>query len=421
MRETKIYFLIPWVLMLYGCGEDKTKNTGDDVPISEFCSLFDQDYCKAHVNCCSNETKDYNTVDECIAASPCSNFLGQILASSAVANGTIIYDPAAAGDYLRAKAKASSLCGADPNDPRKMPFLIGTLGPGEDCGGEDVARFKVCAPRLACFDNDDGRSICSVIRSKPRGAHGDSCTDDEDFCWGTCVNGSCIAEPDDIYCADPHIPPHPSNAGAPYYLSLKTGNKDNSGTSNTSVEIYYRVGNGNEYWCDVAPSTNSTEYTCSPWDCCPADCTDQDGDGYGWNCDSGSDCNDKASDCHEGECCGTACIDEDGDDVGWGCDFRDDCNDNDDSCPKIDSSNIAVEVFKVKNESIDGLRVTKVSVADENESVIKSAKTFQTSNTNHGSKCDNWNSCDNMWIRAFEGYCEWLQVEINSQNLLSCF
>jgi len=58
--------------------------------------------------------------------------------------------------------------------------------------------------------------------------------------------------------------------------------------------------------------------TCHAGDCCPAGCTDNDGDGYGMGSGcQGQDCDDSNPACQSGECC-FDCIDVDGDGYGIG-------------------------------------------------------------------------------------------------------
>lgn len=85
-------------------------------------------------------------------------------------------------------------------------------------------------------------------------------------------------------------------------------------------------------WGDQRPTCDLAVHNpgCHAGACCPTDCRDGDGDGYGTGTSClGPDCNDSDPSCQEGECC-LGCIDVDGDGYGIGQDcLGTDCNDTD--------------------------------------------------------------------------------------------
>ena len=272
---------------LQGCGEDddssedtfnsdatSTDASGTpivpagEVAMADFCPLMDQIGCSAHTNCCS--TPSFTDIDTCVAASNCSDAFGALLASPLLADGTVVYDAAIAGEFLRAKEAAGANCGADSGDIFGEPFLVGTLAEGGDCQLDDPAAGYACAPGLRCMalpesdESVDGTVCTAFAEPAMSGLHGATCIEDED-CMGACLDGACAADPEMLYCDQDFIPAPPANGsfdGTIDHLYLKVSGS-NSGSSNDIVLSYYD-GSGTRYYCTInGISSNSTE-TCTP-------------------------------------------------------------------------------------------------------------------------------------------------------------
>lgn len=304
---------------LTGCNDDAAQEEQPavsaiegPVQLADFCGHFNALYCTASADCCSPLAQVHESAEACIAANPCPDVLGDAL----VQNGVIAYDPALAGDFLRALERDGAVCEADAAEIGKLSFLSGTLGEGSDCSPymddaetANPLRRKTCAPGFACVIEDvEGvaQGSCQAVDAPPAAkAVGDACDAEIDTCSGgfcdvnagacaaklvggtpcvedaSCLSGRCLdpadpeadacegegctcaASADAVFCPAP-APEPPAN---PNYenitrLCIKAGGCGTCGSSKTT-RLKWRV--GHKLWeCDIDSINKKQEKCCTP-------------------------------------------------------------------------------------------------------------------------------------------------------------
>lgn len=337
-----------------------------DVPTIEgavaretFCDLYNQIECAGSLGCCSGGHEIYASMDDCLAsARTCVDALQPALDSALVADGSVVYDPDAAGDYLRAFADSTSVCGASAALPLGVPFLSGTRASGEDCksAGGDPGPLYSCKSGLECkliSDEATGATTATCAPASggaPMGDYGDACASDEECRNGPCEGGKCGVNPL-LYCELAPVKSPPSNT-APATLSLNSADADNAGTSG-AITLKYRTGGGNQYSCTIAGGIGRNETkTCTPT---------------------------QGSDASSGQ-----------------------------------------ESLYVSTSSDDGLLVDSVCALDSSGGQIECAGTFLTPNLNYCTKCSGL-SCGRCWVDGdSHGSCSTLKILVNDLNQLVC-
>lgn len=278
-RSASIVAAAMGTLALSGCSEADPVNPAPDskveVPTIEgavagdkFCDLATQIDCAGAVGCCTDASEAYTSVAECAAESRCADGLGKVLESPLLQDGTITYDAAAAGDYLRAMASRVASCETPAADIAKPIFLVGSRDEGADCSpqGQDQANLFTCKANLQCTLSDDPATgaqvgVCAKIPAAPtNGAVGDTCASEEDCQSGPCASGKCALDTS-YACNQPEEITVPANTD-PTQLYIKTHDSDSAGTTGT-VTLKYISGTS-EYSCEVTPTNKNTEYTCTP-------------------------------------------------------------------------------------------------------------------------------------------------------------
>jgi hypothetical protein len=239
------------------------------VAADDFCDLASQIHCAGALGCCSGDEKAFANVEECIQQSSCAKDFGDVLASSLVKGGTLVYDADAAGDHLRALASKVSQCGASTEATSRPTYLIGSREQGADCSpqGGDRTNTLTCKPGLECaltVDIPTGveKGTC-MSASSPASDVGVACASGEDCSSGVCTAAKCAAEPDTTseYCAAPPEETAPSNA-TPTKMYIRVHGNDNSG-SGGDVTLTYANG-GKYYECTITDSlADNAEKTCT--------------------------------------------------------------------------------------------------------------------------------------------------------------
>jgi hypothetical protein len=333
------------------------------VALENFCDLYSQIECAGSVGCCSGDLKIYSSADACLAATTtCKDALKPVLDSALVADGTVVYDPDAAGDYLRAWATSTSVCGASNALPPGVPFLTGTRAEGADCktAANDAGGLYSCKPGLECkltSDETTGETsaTCAPASGKALpGEYGDACASDEECRNGPCQAGKCDVDPA-LYCEAAPVKSPPSNA-VPATLSLNSADADNANTSG-DITLKYRTG-GDVNGADV--------YSCTL---------------------SGGIGRDKTKTC---------------------------------TPTKTGTAAAGQESLYVGTDSNDGLLVDSVCALDSSGNAIECAGTFLTPRLEYCTKCSGL-SCGRCWVDGNDhGSCATIKILVNDLNQLVC-
>ena len=247
-----------------------------DVEAADFCALADEITCAGALGCC--EDPEFAGVDACVEQSRCAEGLGLALASDALKNGELIYDAAAAGEFLRQQASSVASCTPQERGLDRPTFLRGSRGVGEDCTpvGDDITNMFTCADGLQCDISIDPDTQARVGTcgpedlSLPPGAAGTECASSEDCGSGVCTDGACAAELEDEspFCVAPVSSEPPSNATPTHlYIDLNGTNSGSSGDvtlTYSKSNTFYRckitdtLSDGQEKVCAVSSTGNAT-------------------------------------------------------------------------------------------------------------------------------------------------------------------
>jgi len=260
-------------LAIAGCGAEDADPTPLPEPLVEvpsiegavapenFCDLADRIRCAGAVECCSDKPA-FASVDACVQESGCQAGFDKLLASPAVADGSLVYDPEAAGDHLRAEASRVSQC-ADAEAPAPGSAFVGTRDVDADCSpqGADRSNTLTCKPGLECALSLDAMTGVMTGRCKAAPPPPDgTCSSGEDCGSGICEEGRC-APSEAAYCfVGPEEPTPPANAD-PTHLYIDLGGS-NSGTSGDVTIIY---ANGGKFWqCTITDTlSDGQEKVCT--------------------------------------------------------------------------------------------------------------------------------------------------------------
>lgn len=233
----------------------------------DFCDLADQISCAGAVGCCSDP--EFSGVDECMQKSLCGDGLGALLVSQAIADGTVVYDAEAAGEYLEQLASATSSCDAHPAELARPTFLYGSRGVGEDCtpADGDPSNAFSCAQGLECdvkFDPNTDAPVGTCVEisaALPPGAAGAACSTGEECKSGSCSNGACDADLETQYCISPPRPEAPPTNATPTHLYIDL----NGGSSGTSGNITVTYSDNNQYYrCTITDTlSDGQEKVCA--------------------------------------------------------------------------------------------------------------------------------------------------------------
>lgn len=236
------------------------------VALEDFCDLFEQIQCAGADGCCSDTQKAYASVDACLAASSCAERLADFSASKPAVEGALVYDPEAAGDYLRSFAASTAACGASEDLPTHLSYFVGTRVEGADCTPDatSAANTLTCKPGLGCILAADAKGTCMPVTSDlGAGAEGDACETEDDCAHGDCVDGACALEPAVLFCEAPPAMTPPSNATVDN-LYIKTADSKNAGTT-ANITLTYDDGAGNTYTCTITGGIGrNAAKTCTP-------------------------------------------------------------------------------------------------------------------------------------------------------------
>lgn len=257
---------------LTGCGksEDDAKvevpEVDGAVEAADFCALADQLTCAGALGCCADP--EFASVDACVEKSLCENGLGAVLASQALADGEIVYDSAAAGEYLRTLADTVSGCSTHPRSLARPTFLHGSRGEGEDCSPApgDLTNTFTCAAGLECVITVDAatrqrKGTCGAVSAAPPpGAPGAACAAGEECVSGVCSDGVCTSDLESEYCLSAPVEAPPPNAD-PTHLYIDLAG-DNSGSSG---DITLTYSNNNKFWrCTITDTlSDGQEKVCA--------------------------------------------------------------------------------------------------------------------------------------------------------------
>lgn len=241
------------IALLAGCDAKDEGSAGGPVELSAFCAAYEARYCEASTLCCAGDAVLYESVDDCMAASPCPIDADD----PRFGTGEWVYDATAAGAFLAAMPTAADRCEAHQH---RLDFLQGpppaAKAIGEACDVEaDTCRDGYCAEGTcralavvgaACADDE---ACVSELCQHPSDDEGTSCAD------GRCTCASAISG---LYCADALDPPANGNPDWSDINEFKVcaGTGNSAGTDDDIDLTYYWQG---RYWTCTFDGLDSGE------------------------------------------------------------------------------------------------------------------------------------------------------------------
>ncbi len=317
------------------------------VAAADFCDLYAQIQCAASSGCCADAP--YASAEACLAAQPCAQ-VSALLGSPLVADGTVVYDAAAAGDFLRSMAGSAAACGDSSDLYAGLDFMVGTRDEGVTCddAAGDLAAPLSCKPGLQCVAAADiaKGAVCGAALTSAYRPTGAACADDDECANGPCEAGKCTVDSEALLCGAPPAQTPPSNATIAK-LKLEVHSRSNSGSSASPVRMYFYE---TIFATDIDESDKVQPYTC--------EITGGMSTGKSYT-----------------------------------------CNVTKGSLVDVDSVPLSgYSSFRISHSSGDGLRVGRVCTLDSNNNEIKCRTTF-------------WDVFGQWCGNCSGGFCDWCMID----------